>query len=101
MAIFNLAPMRPGYAIDELRVGMSTVLTRRIGESDVIKFAKISGDNNPVHLDERYARNSVFGGRIVHGALLGGLISAAIGGRLPGPGTVYVKQSLTFCAPVR
>jgi 3-hydroxybutyryl-CoA dehydratase len=101
MAIFNLAPARPGYAIDELSVGMSAVLSRRLGDSEVVKFAKISGDDNPVHLDEKYARNSAFGGRIVHGALLGGLISAVIGSKLPGPGTVYIKQSLTFCAPVR
>jgi len=101
MAILSLTPPPQGYFIDELSVGMSAVFARRIGEADVIKFAEVSGDANPVHLDEDYARLTHFGGRIVHGILSAGLISAAIAAKLPGPGTIYLKQNLRFCAPVR
>lgn len=101
MAILSLIPTRQGYFIDELSIGMSAVFARRIGEADVVKFAEVSGDDNPVHLDEDYARGTHFGGRIVHGILSAGLISAAIASKLPGPGTIYLKQSLKFCAPVR
>ena len=90
-----------GYTIDELEVGMTAVFSRVLGESDVIQFADISGDDNPVHLDEDYAQSTPFGGRIVHGFLSASLISAAIAGRMPGPGSVYLKQNLMFRAPVR
>jgi 3-hydroxybutyryl-CoA dehydratase len=101
MALLSVQPPRQGYFIDELTIGMSAVFSRRIGEADVIKFAEVSGDDNPVHLDEDYARQTHFGGRIVHGILSAGLISAAIAAKLPGPGTIYLKQNLKFCAPVR
>ena len=101
MTILSPQPIRRGLTIDELAVGMSAVFSRRIAEGDVIGFAEISGDDNPVHLDEEYARATAFGGRIVHGILSAGLISAAIAGRLPGPGTVYLQQNLMFRAPVR
>lgn len=101
MALLSLQSPRQGYFIDELTIGMSAVFSRRIGEADVIKFAEVSGDDNPVHLDEDYARQTHFGGRIVHGILSAGLISAAIAAKLPGPGTIYLKQNLKFCAPVR
>lgn len=104
MAVLSLAAARHpprGYCIDELEIGMSEAFSRCIGEADVYKFAEVSGDDNPVHLDEEYARLSDFGGRIVHGILSAGLISAAIAGKLPGPGTIYLKQNLKFCAPVR
>jgi 3-hydroxybutyryl-CoA dehydratase len=101
MALLSLQTPRQGYFIDELTIGMSAVFSRRIGEADVIKFAEVSGDDNPVHLDEEYARLTHFGGRIVHGILSAGLISAAIAAKLPGPGTIYLKQNLKFCAPVR
>jgi 3-hydroxybutyryl-CoA dehydratase len=101
MALLSLTSPRQGYFIDELSIGMSAVFARRIGEADVIKFAEVSGDDNPVHLDEEYARLTHFGGRIVHGILSAGLISAAIAAKLPGPGTIYLKQNLRFCAPVR
>ena len=101
MALLSLQSPRQGYFIDELTIGMSAVFSRRIGEADVIKFAEVSGDDNPVHLDEDYARQTHFGGRIVHGILSAGLISAAIAAKLPGPGTIYLKQNLRFCAPVR
>jgi 3-hydroxybutyryl-CoA dehydratase len=101
MAILSLTPPPQGYCIDELQIGMSAVFARRIGEADVVKFAEVSGDDNPVHLDEAYAKRTQFGGRIVHGILSAGLISAAIAAKLPGPGTIYLKQNLKFCAPVR
>ena len=101
MAMLSLTSVRQGYFIDELRIGMSAVFARRIGEADVVKFAEVSGDHNPVHLDEDYARLTNFGGRIVHGILSAGLISAVIAAKLPGPGTIYLKQNLKFCAPVR
>ena len=101
MALLSLQTPRQGYFIDELTIGMSAVFSRRIGEADVIKFAEVSGDDNPVHLDEDYARQTNFGGRIVHGILSAGLISAAIAAKRPGPGTIYLKQNLKFCAPVR
>jgi 3-hydroxybutyryl-CoA dehydratase len=101
MAILSLTSPPQGYFIDELDIGMSAAFARRIGEADVVQFAEMSGDDNPVHLDEAYARATPFGGRIVHGILSAGLISAAIAGKLPGSGTIYLKQSLKFCAPVR
>ena len=100
-ALPSLTQVPQGYYIDELSIGMSAVFSRRIREADVIKFAEVSGDDNPVHLDEEYARRTHFGGRIVHGILSAGLISATIAGKLPGPGTIYVRQNLKFCAPVR
>jgi 3-hydroxybutyryl-CoA dehydratase len=101
MAILSLSPPRQGYFIDELSIGMSAVFIRRIAETDVVTFAEVSGDDNPVHLDEAYAQLTQFGGRIVHGILTAGLISATIAAKLPGPGTIYLKQTLKFCAPVR
>jgi 3-hydroxybutyryl-CoA dehydratase len=101
MALLSLRQPRPGYFIDELRLGMSAVFSRLIGEADVIKFAEVSGDDNPVHLDEDYAKQTQFGGRIVHGILSAGLISATIAAKLPGPGTIYLKQNLKFGAPGR
>jgi 3-hydroxybutyryl-CoA dehydratase len=101
MAILSSQPATRGYFIDELSVGMTAIFSKLITEGDVVAFAGISGDDNPVHLDEDYARETHFGGRIVHGILSAGLISAAIAGQLPGPGTIYLRQSLKFCAPVR
>lgn len=86
---------------DEIQVGQSAEFTKNISDEDVMLFAKISGDFNPVHVDEIAASKSQFGGRIAHGMLTAGLISAAIAGKLPGPGSVYLSQSLRFTAPVR
>lgn len=82
-------------------VGASASLDKTIVESDLIDFAKLSLDTNPVHLDEEYAKTTRFGGRIAHGMLAASLVSAVLGTRLPGPGTVYLSQSLTFKGPVR
>ena len=101
MAVSSSQPAKRGYFIDELTVGMTASFRKLITDADVVAFAGISGDDNPVHLDEDYARETHFGGRIVHGILSAGLISAAIAGQLPGPGTIYLRQSLKFCAPVR
>lgn len=90
-----------GYHIEDLMVGMSATVSRQISERDIFLFAGASGDRNPVHLDEEYARGTRFGGRIAHGMLTASLISATIAGRLPGPGSVYVSQSLKFIRPVR
>ena len=85
----------------ELCVGQRAELTRVISDEDVRLFARLTGDDNPIHLDEAAGRASRFGGRIAHGMLVGSLISTAIGMRLPGPGTVYLTQALKFTRPVR
>lgn len=85
----------------EISVGQSASLSKTISESDVYTFAGITGDLNPAHVNEEYARQSRFGGRIAHGLLSAGLISAAIAMKLPGPGTIYLGQTIKFLAPVR
>lgn len=86
---------------EELEVGQSAEFTKTISSEDVARFAEITGDFNPVHLDEAAAAKSRFGGRIAHGVLTAGLISAALAGKLPGPGSIYLSQTLRFKAPVR
>lgn len=81
-------------------LGAQAELTRTITDIDVVRFAEISGDNNPVHLDEQYAANSPFKARVAHGFLTASFISAAIGTILPGPGSIYLGQTLKFVAPV-
>ncbi len=83
-----------------LKIGDKTQITKSITEEEVIVFAKISGDDNPIHLNEEYAKNSIFKQKIVHGFLVGSLISAAIGKNLPGNGTIYLNQNMKFLAPV-
>jgi 3-hydroxybutyryl-CoA dehydratase len=90
-----------GYDIEDLKAGMSASFSKRITAADIVLFATVSGDANAVHLDEEFARTTQFGGRIAHGMLSASVISAALASRLPGPGTVYLKQSLAFRAPVR
>jgi 3-hydroxybutyryl-CoA dehydratase len=90
-----------GKSIDQLTVGDTDQFSKTISESDIYMFAGITGDLNPAHVNEEYAKNTFFKGRIAHGLLLGGLISTVIGTRLPGPGTIYLKQTLNFLAPVR
>ena len=87
-------------AAKTLRIGDKTEFTKQITEQDVILFAKVSGDDNPVHLDEEYAKGTMFKQRIAHGFLVGSLISAAIAKNLPGNGTIYLNQNLKFTAPV-
>lgn len=87
--------------IEDMRLGESASLTKTVTESDIERFADVSGDNNPVHLDEAYAAGTYFKGRIAHGMLSASFISAVLANRLPGPGTIYLSQSLAFKAPVR
>ncbi len=86
---------------DELVVGRSAEFAKTITEADVVMFAGVTGDFNPVHIDAVAAAKTRFGGRIVHGMLSAGLISAAIANRLPGPGSIYLGQTLKFTLPVR
>lgn len=87
--------------IEDIEMGMSRHLHKVISDEDIALFAQVSTDHNPVHLDESYARDTIFQGRIAHGMLTAGLISAVIGEQLPGHGSVYLGQSLKFLAPVR
>jgi 3-hydroxybutyryl-CoA dehydratase len=90
-----------GYYIEDLKEGMTAVYAKTVTETDIVLYAGISGDDNPVHLNEEFARDTMFKGRIAHGMLSVGFISAVIGTRLPGPGSIYMSQSMEFRAPVR
>ncbi len=92
---------RGTICIEDLEVGMSRSVAKVIGDEEIAAFAALSTDHNPVHLDDDYAEQTIFGGRIAHGMLTAGLISAVIGEQLPGHGTVYLQQDLKFLAPVR
>lgn len=83
-----------------MNVGDKATFTKTIGEEDVILFSKITGDDNPIHLDDNYARKSRFGRRVAHGLISLGLISAVLGKQLPGPGTIYLNQEVKFISPV-
>ena len=89
-----------GKTIDDMAVGDCAETTRTISESDVYLYAGLTGDLNPAHINEPYAAATFFKGRIAHGMLSAGLISAVLGMQLPGPGTIYMSQSLRFLAPV-
>ena len=90
-----------GYDIEDLQVGMTASYAKTITEADIGMFAGVSGDINAIHLNEEYAVTTPFHGRIAHGILVSGLISATIANRLPGPGSIYMEQQLKFLAPVR
>lgn len=92
---------RGTICIEDIEIGMSRSLRKIISDRDIELFAEVSTDHNPVHLDDDYAQDTIFEGRIAHGMLTAGLISAVIGEQLPGHGTVYLGQSLKFLAPVR
>lgn len=87
--------------LDELKPGLSASITRTVTERDVQLFGEATGDMNPVHFDEEYARKTLFRGRVAHGALSIGFISAVIGTKLPGEGTIFVSASIVFKSPVR
>lgn len=87
--------------IEDLEIGMVRSLQKIVSDQDIEMFSEVSTDRNPVHLDEQYAQDTIFEGRIAHGMLTAGLISAVIGEQLPGHGTVYLGQTLKFMAPVR
>ena len=88
----NLAPLPA--------IGTQATLSRTITEDDILLFALVSGDHNPIHLDAEYAEKSLFGKRIAHGFLIGSLISAVLGNDMPGPGSIYLGQTLKFLAPI-
>ena len=89
-----------GYYLEDLEVGMSASYAKTVSESDVYTFAGITGDNNPVHINQEFAETTQFKQRIVHGMFSAGLISTVLGTRLPGPGAIYIDQTLKFKAPV-
>ena len=93
--------MQQGFYFDELSVGQTAEMTRVVGEQDLVAFAEVSGDSNPVHLDEAYAATTAFGGRIAHGMLSAAYVSAVLGTKLPGPGAIYLSQQMRFRRPVR
>ncbi len=86
---------------EDLAVGMTETLAKTVSSHDVVGFAELTGDRNPIHLSEHFAAKTAFGRRIAHGLYTASLISAVLGTRLPGPGAVYVSQTLNFRAPVR
>ncbi|MGE0700851.1 MAG: MaoC family dehydratase [Hyphomicrobiaceae bacterium] len=92
---------RTRYAFEDLQLGMEASFAKIVSEADIVAFAEVTGDRNPVHLDEEYAARTMFKGRIAHGMLTAGYISAVFGMEMPGPGSIYVSQTLNFRAPVR
>ncbi len=90
-----------GYFLEDMEVGMTAVYAKTVTEADIVMFAGVSGDTNPVHLDANFARQTAFKGRIAHGMLSASFISAVLGTRLPGPGCIYLSQNLKFRAPVK
>jgi 3-hydroxybutyryl-CoA dehydratase len=86
---------------EDLKTGMSEVLVKHVSSSDVVGFAEVSGDRNPIHLSEHFAARTPFKTRIAHGLYTASLISAVLGTRLPGPGAIYLSQTLNFKAPVK
>ena len=86
---------------EDLSVGMTERLAKTVSSSDVVGFAEVTGDRNPIHLSEHFAARTPFGTRIAHGLYTASLISAVLGTRLPGPGAIYISQTLNFRAPVK
>lgn len=90
-----------GYSYDEIDVGMTDVFSKTVTEADIMAYAGVSGDTNPVHLNEEFAKGTMFKTRIAHGMLSSGFISTVFGTKLPGPGCIYISQTLKFKAPVQ
>jgi len=93
--------LRQVYAFEDLEPGMEASLARTVGAADIVTFSEITGDKNPVHLDAEFAARTMFKEPIAHGMLTASYISAVFGSELPGPGAIYVSQTLNFRAPVR
>jgi 3-hydroxybutyryl-CoA dehydratase len=89
-----------GLFLEDLEIGRSAMFGRTVTDADIAAFAGVSGDTNPIHLHDGFARTTRFGQRIAHGMLSGSFISAVIGTKLPGPGAVYISQTMNFMAPV-
>jgi 3-hydroxybutyryl-CoA dehydratase len=90
-----------GYYFEDLEVGMTAEYAKTVTDADIVIFAGVTGDHNPLHMNEEFARESMFGTRIIHGMLTASFISAVIGTKLPGPGCIYVSQNIRFKAPVK
>ena len=90
-----------GFYFEELKVGMWDLFSKTITSADIVLYSGISGDTNPIHLDKNFAKNTIFKGCVSHGMLTASLISTVIGTKMPGPGCIYVNQSLQFKGPVR
>jgi len=90
-----------GYFIEDLKPGVSASFAKTVSEADIVLFAGVSGDTNPVHLNQAFAEQTQFKGRIAHGMLSAGFISTVLGTKLPGPGSIYMSQTLRFKAPVK
>jgi len=90
-----------GKTIDDLKIGDKAEFSKTVTESDIYMYAGITGDFNPAHINEEYAKKTFFKTRIAHGMIAAGFISSVIGNKLPGRGSIYVKQTLNFLAPVR
>ncbi len=93
--------MNRGKTVNELEIGEKASFTKTITETDVYNYAGVTGDFNPAHINESFAKETIFKGRIAHGMIAAGLISTVLGTQLPGPGCIYVSQDLKFTAPVR
>jgi 3-hydroxybutyryl-CoA dehydratase len=92
---------RHAYCFEDLEVGMEASFAKTVSEADILSFAEVTGDKNPVHLDAEYAAKTIFKQKIAHGMLTAGYISAVFGMEMPGPGAIYVSQTLNFRGPVR
>lgn len=92
---------RQSYAFEDLEIGMEASFAKTVSEADIFSFAEVTGDKNPVHLDHAYAAKTIFKVPIAHGMLTAGYISAVFGMELPGPGAIYVSQTLNFRGPVK
>ena len=90
-----------GYYLEDLKVGMTAAFGKTVTEADIMAFAGVSGDTNPVHLHEEFAAKTMFKGRVAHGMLSASFISTILGTKLPGPGCIYVSQDIKFKAPVK
>ncbi len=93
--------IRKELAYEEIQVGDTDSFTKTITDYDIVQFARLTGDFNPVHLDSEYAKKTLFKERIAHGILSGSIISTVLGMRLPGPNTIYLSQNFKFLAPVK
>lgn len=93
--------MLKGKTIKEMEIGEKASFSKTVTETDVVNYAGVTGDFNPAHINEEYANDTMFEGRIAHGMLGAGLISTVLGTKLPGPGAIYVKQEVEFKAPVK
>ncbi|MAH78419.1 MAG: MaoC family dehydratase [Rickettsiales bacterium TMED254] len=89
-----------GLFLEDLKVGQEAMISKTVTESDIVFFSGVSGDNNPVHISDEFAEKTLFKKRVAHGFFTASLISTVIGTKLPGPGSIYLKQSIQFLAPV-